>query len=282
MIKDVTEEIAQDTAEVTGLIQSGVDPHLFKPSRSDITKILRADLVLYNGLLLEGKMTDALTRANSAKRSVVAVAEKVDTEQLLDASVPGTYHDPHVWMSPSLWSNAAEQIRDALIASNPEQTLRYKKNTEAYLLKLKTLDSWAQSSLATIPKNARVLVTAHDAFNYFGKRYDLEVRGIQGISTESEAGVKDIEEIVALLVERKIPAVFIESTVSERNVAALVEGANAKGHQVKIGGTLYSDAMGTAGTPEGTYIGMIQHNVRQVTKALGGTPLDYPSLTPDN
>lgn len=270
MVADITRHVAGNRAEVTSLMGPGVDPHLYAPTRSDVQRLLDADAIFYNGLLLEGKMTDALIRAATAGRKVFAVTELIDEQYLLEPDDFEGHADPHVWMDPDAWARAVEVVRDKLTEFDPDGASDYQANAAAYLEQLDALDAYATRVLATVPESQRVLVTAHDAFNYFGRRFGFEVVGIQGISTESEAGVRDIERLVDLLVERRIPAVFVESTVSERNINALVEGARARGHTVAIGGSLFSDAMGDDGTYEGTYIGMIDHNVTTITRALGG------------
>ncbi len=270
MIEDVAREVAGDRAEVIGLMGPGVDPHLYKPTRSDVRRLMNADVIFYNGLLLEGKMTDTLVRAATSGKRVHAVTELLDEGYLLEPEAFEGLHDPHVWMDPSAWSRAVEVVRAKLSEHDPEGAPSYRANAEAYRAKLAELDAYAERALSSVPEGRRVLLTAHDAFNYFGRRYGYEVIGIQGLSTESEAGVRDIERLVDLLVEREIGAVFVESTVPDRNVRALIVGARARGLAVAIGGTLYSDAMGDAGTYEGTYIGMIDHNVTTIARALGG------------
>jgi manganese/zinc/iron transport system substrate-binding protein len=270
MIADVARELAGEHAQVIALMGEGVDPHLYKPTRSDIDRVMRADLVLYNGLLLEGKMTDAFVRAATSGRRVVAVTERIDESFLLEPESFEGHFDPHVWMDPQAWSRAVEAIRDELIALDPAHASDYTSNATRYLAKLAELDAYAQRVLATVPPDRRVLVTAHDAFNYFGRRYNFVVVGIQGLSTESEAGVRDIERLVDVLAIRRIPAVFVESSVSDRNIKALIDGARAVDHTVTIGGQLFSDAMGAPGTYEGTYLGMLDHNVTTIARALGG------------
>lgn len=273
MIADVAREIAGDRAEVVGLMGPGIDPHLYAPTRTDIQAILSADLVLYNGLHLEGKMTDLFERAATSGRTIVPVAEHIDPSLLLVPQVGGAgQHDPHVWMDPSTWVRTIAVVRDALSDLDPAHAEEFAARAETYRAQLEDLHAYAHRVLETVPKDRRVLVTAHDAFSYFGRRYGFEVVGIQGISTESEAGIHDIEQIVSLLLDRRIPAVFVESTVSERNTRALIEGAAAQGHTITIGGNLFSDAMGEPGTYEGTYIGMIDHNITVIARALGGTP----------
>ncbi|GJM19259.1 MAG: manganese transporter [Phycisphaeraceae bacterium] len=270
MIADAVARVAGDRAHVVTLIGPGVDPHLYTPTRSDVAHLMSADVVFYNGLLLEGKMTDALVRAATSGRQVFAVTELIDETELLAPEDFAGHYDPHVWMDPPAWSRTVEVVRDRLNELDPDTRTTYATNAAAYLAEVDALDAYAEVVLKSVPEHARVLVTAHDAFNYFGRRYDYEVVGIQGISTESEAGVRDIERLIDLMVERDVPAVFVESTVSRRNVSALVDGASARGHTARIGGELYSDAMGPPGTYEGTYIGMIDHNVTTIARALGG------------
>lgn len=270
MIADVVRGVAGDRAQVVSLMGSGVDPHLYKPTRTDMATLLRADAVFYNGLLLEGKMTDALVRVATSGRPVHAVTELLSDEHLLHPDGPEGHADPHVWMDPSAWIRAVDVVRDRLCEFDPSAREQYQANAEKYAAEVRRLDEYAARVLASVPESGRVLVTAHDAFNYFGKRYGYEVVGIQGISTESEAGVRDVERLVDLLVSREIKAVFVESTVADRNVKALIAGAKAKGHEVVIGGRLFSDAMGTPGTYEGTYVGMIDHNVTVIARGLGG------------
>jgi manganese/zinc/iron transport system substrate-binding protein len=265
MIADLARRIGGEDVAVTGLMGPGVDPHLYKASESDITRLASADLVLYNGLHLEGKMGDVLERLGK-RRPVVAVTRKIPTDRLTETG--GEHHDPHVWFDVSLWTMAAEATRDALIEARPAKKAEFERNAVALLTELKELHVWCGQELAKIPKERRVLVTAHDAFSYFGKVYDLEVHGIQGISTESEAGLKDINALIDLLVTREIKAVFVESSVPRKNIEALVEGCRARGHELAVGGELFSDAMGAAGTPEATYPGMVRHNVNTIVKAL--------------
>lgn len=268
MIADVIREIGGEKVAVTTLIGEGSDPHLYKPTRSDLVSLSEADLVFYNGLKLEGKIEDVLKKM-AQKKKVVAVTDELAKEA--DSLLPEeNHHDPHVWMDATLWTQAVAVIADTLQGFDPSHASVYAQNAETYTRELKELHAYAHASLATIPERQRILVTAHDAFGYLGKAYGIEVKGIQGISTESEAGVRDIEELVNFLVAKQIPAVFVETSVSDQNVKALLEGAQAKGHSVQIGGELFSDAMGPAGTYPGTYIGMIDHNVTTITRALGG------------
>jgi manganese/zinc/iron transport system substrate-binding protein len=270
MIGDVAREIGGERIRLEVLMGPGVDPHLYRATREDMARMLRADLVFYNGLGLEGKMADAFVRIARSGKPVYAVTELLPEDQLLEPEGLGGAYDPHVWMDPRAWSRAAELIADRLAHHDPAGAADYRRNLGALQERMRALDAYAERAVATIPEAQRVLVTAHDAFGYFGRRYGIEVLGIQGLSTESEAGVRRIQELVALLVERRVPAVFVETSVSDRNVRALVEGAAARGHRVVVGGELFSDAMGEPGTYEGTYIGMIDHNVTTIVRALGG------------
>ncbi len=268
MVADIVRVVAGDKAEVKNIIGSGIDPHVYNPTRSDVAILLKSDIIFYSGLLLEGQMSDILVKV-SRKRPVYAVTELLQKDYLLHDSETN-HHDPHVWMDVQGWMKAVEVVKDAMVAFDPPNKEFYDKNAQQYLNKLKQLDNYARRAIGSIPQKQRILVTAHDAFNYMSRAYDIEVLGIQGISTESEAGIKDINRIVDLLVNRKIPAVFVETSVSDKNVKALIEGAASRGHQVRIGGELFSDAMGPSGTYEGTYIGMIDHNVTLIATALGG------------
>lgn len=270
MIADVVRNVGGEQVQVTQLMGQGVDPHLYKATRSDITRMLRADLVFYNGLLLEGKLTDALVRVATSGKPVSAVTEVVDESFLLEPPEFKGLYDPHLWMDPGAWASTIDVVRDELSALDPAHTDEFAARAEAYRAEMRELETYAEKVLATVPEGRRVLITAHDAFNYLGRRYDFEVLGIQGLSTESEAGLKRVEELVALIVARKLPAVFIETTIPSRSVDALIAGAADQGHEVVIGGELFSDAMGGPGTYEGTYIGMIDHNVTTIARALGG------------
>jgi len=237
-----------------------------------VVALNRADVVFYNGLMLEGKMADVFVRVARKGKSVYAVTEEILDRGDYVMTDPLSHYDPHVWMDVGGWIMETDVVGRALGEYDPANADYYRKNADAYIEKLHRLDDYVRGVIAGISEKQRVLVTAHDAFNYMGRAYGLEVRGIQGISTESEAGVKDIEALVDFLVENHIPAVFVETSVSDKNVRALVEGARARGHDLRIGGSLFSDAMGASGTYEGTYIGMLDHNATIIAEALGGTP----------
>ncbi len=270
MVTDIVREVAGDKAKVMGLMGEGVDPHLYKPTRDDVAKLLQADVVFYSGLMLEGRMTDTFLKVARKGTPVFAVTELLDEKFLLEPPEFAGHTDPHVWMDVKGWMDAVKVVARSLGEVDADNAAYYTQNAERYVAQLVKLNDYAKQTLSSIPKERRVLITAHDAFNYFGRAYDIDVRGIQGISTESEAGVADINKLVDFLVARKIPAIFIESSVSDKNIKALVEGSQSRGHAVRIGGQLFSDAMGKPGSYEGTYLGMIDHNVTIITRALGG------------
>ena len=270
MIADAVTNIGGDLVEVQALMGPGVDPHAYRQTRTDIVALANADLVLWNGLYLEAQMEDFLIGLGEGG-SVVAVAEAVPENLLLGSEDYEGRFDPHLWMNPNLWSRVVINIRDALVDVHPESADAFNANADAYLAELSDLARYTNEVLSSVPVESRVVLSAHDAFNYFGNAYGFEVVGIQGISTESEAGLQRIGALVDMLVDNDIRAVFVETSVSDRNIQALIEGAAAEGHEVVIGGELFSDAMGEPGTYEGTYIGMIDHNATTISAALGGT-----------
>ena len=270
MIADAAREVGGDLVDVTALMGPGIDPHAYRQTRTDILSMARADLILWNGLNLEAQMEQFLTDAVS-NRSVVAVAEAVDAASLKAHDDYSDKFDPHVWMDPTLWAKVVGRIETALSDVHPEQADVFAANAAAYLAEIGEVATYASEALVTVPEQSRVLLSAHDAFGYFGAAYDFDVMGVQGISTESEAGLFRISELVDFLVERQIKAVFVETSVSDRAMRAVIEGAAAQGHEVVIGGELFSDAMGPADSYEGTYVGMINHNATVITRALGGS-----------
>lgn len=265
MVADLVRNIGGDRVKVTQIMGEGVDPHLYKASPGDVNLLNGADAIFYSGLHLEGKMADVFVRM-ARKKPTFAVTEYIPEDRVMEN--PEGAFDPHLWFDVSLWREAAGVARDALKAFDPAHAADYQARADAYQAELIKLHEYAKTQLATVPKERRVMVTAHDAFRYFGRAYDVEVKGIQGISTESEAGVKEVNVLVNFLVDRKVKAVFVESSVSDKNIRALLEGCKAGGHTVVIGGELFSDAMGKDGTPEGTYVGMVRHNVDTIVKAL--------------
>ncbi len=268
MIADAARQVGGDVVDVRALMGPGVDPHAYRQTRSDIAAITSADLVLWHGLYLEAQMEDFF-RDLAGKRDVVAVAEGLSPDVLRAHDDYPDKFDPHVWMTPALWTEVVKGVQSALSTARPDAADVFAANAARHIAELETLADYATRSLTAVPQEARFLLTAHDAFGYFGADYGFEVIGIQGISTESEAGLNRIGELVDMLVDRDIRAVFVESSVSDRNIRALIEGAKARGHEVLIGGELFSDAMGPDGTYEGTYVGMLDHNITVIAGALG-------------
>ncbi len=273
MITDLVRSVGGDQVAVAGLMGAGVDPHAYRQTRSDIVAMTRADAVMWHGLYLEAQMEDFLLDL-ARKRPVLAVADTLDPARLVAHEDYDGRFDPHVWMAPDLWIDCVPAVVDALTNLRPEAHDVFATNGSTFVAEAKALSAYAQDVLAGVPAERRILLTAHDAFGYFGTAYGFDVMGIQGISTESEAGLNRIGTLVDFLVERQLPAVFVETSVSDRNIRALIEGAAAQGHQVRIGGSLFSDAMGPDGTYEGTWLGMIDHNVTTIARALGAdTPV---------
>lgn len=273
MIGDAVKSICGDSAEVITLMGPGVDPHLYKPTLRDIDKLAAADIIVYNGLHLEGKMADMLHKIGK-KKKVIAVSDGIPSSGLLvtnpDQVKEGgqPVYDPHIWFDVKLWSKGIQYAAREIGLYDSIHKVQYDLSAPKYGRMLEALDFWAKEQIKTIPTESRLIITAHDAFNYFGRAYEIEVMGLQGISTVSEPGLKDISQLVDLLVSRKIKAVFVESSVSQRSINAVIQGCKQKGHTVKIGGTLFSDAMGAEGAPEGTYKGMVEHNVKAIVEGL--------------
>ncbi|MBX9679757.1 MAG: zinc ABC transporter substrate-binding protein [Gemmataceae bacterium] len=267
MVADLVRNVGGDRVKVTQLFGAGVDPHLYKATSRDTGLLSKADLIVYSGHHLEGKMTELFEHL-ARKVPTVSVTDRLPVAELL-RDEHGVV-DPHVWFDVSLWSRGADVVRDALIEYNPSHADAYRNRAKAFRAKLDALDAETTTRMKAIDEKQRVLVTSHDAFRYFGRRYGIEVKGIQGITTEAEASVRDLQDLAAFLASRKIPAVFVESSVNPRNIEALREGCKANGHDVAVGGELFSDAMGAEGTPEGTYEGMIRKNVDTIANALSG------------
>lgn len=268
MIADAVKNIVKDSAEVVALMGSGVDPHLYKATQGDLEKLTTADIIFYNGLHLEGKMGEVFQKL-SRQKPVVAVAEAIEKDRLLSNSDFEGAYDPHVWFDVSLWKEVVNKLNQVVQSLDTGKAAFYSKNAEEYLIKLDSLHLAVSMEIGEIPEEQRVLITAHDAFSYFGRAYNIEVKGLQGISTMAEYGLRDVSDLVTFIIERNIKAVYVETSVSEKAIQAVVEGCQQKGHKLKIGGTLYSDAMGPANSPEGTYLGMVDANVRAIVKGLG-------------
>ena len=267
MITDIVRNVGGTHVEVTGLMAPGVDPHLYKATAGDVARLTSAKLIFYNGLHLESKMGEILAKMTGNTKTV-AVTDDVDKAHLLTPPEFEGQYDPHLWFDVSLWMKAVEKVRNTFTEIDPGHQADYEANAERYLAELAELHQYVKTQVEKVPSEQRVLVTAHDAFNYFGKAYGFEVRGLQGISTATEAGIADVQELATFIAERRIPAIFVESSVSSRSIEAVKAAVNSKGFNVKIGGQLFSDAMGTDGTPEGTYIGMVRHNIDTITAAL--------------
>lgn len=269
MITDVVRNVGGDRVDVVGMMGPGVDPHLYKPTAKDVQRLSSAHIIFYNGLHLESKMGDILAKM-SGDTKAVAVSESVNRDQLLKPPEFEGQYDPHLWFDVTLWMKTVGKVRDTLSEYDPDNALMYWSNAERYLAKLEELHQYVKTQAARVPSGQRVLVTAHDAFNYFGKAYGFEVRGLQGISTATEAGIADVQELATFIADRRIPAIFVESSVSSRSLEAVKAAVKSKGFNVEIGGELFSDAMGNEGTPEGTYIGMVRHNIDTIVNALTG------------
>jgi manganese/zinc/iron transport system substrate-binding protein len=267
MIADIAKNIGKDSVKVTALMGPGVDPHLYKATQGDLGRLRNADIILYNGLHLEGKMGEVFEKLERIK-TVIPVSRNIPQERLRRDTVFQGAVDPHIWFDVGLWIKAAEEVTAVLKKEDADNTAFYDANALIYIAELKTLHNWVMTEIASIPDEYRILITAHDAFSYFGLAYNMNVRGLQGISTLSEFGLKDRVDLVNYIVDKKIKAVFVETSVSEKNINAIIEGCQKKGHDVKIGGYLFSDAMGADGTPEGTYQGMVRKNVNTIVMAL--------------
>ena len=267
LITDLARKVGGDRVRVTGLMGPGVDPHLYKATAGDVRELVEADLILYGGLELEGKMEDVFVRL-ARQRPTVAVTSAMPRARLRsDPSYPDRY-DPHVWFDVDLWRHAVRTTRDALTRIDPAHRRTYARNAAAYDAELVELDAWVSEQMRSIPKSRRVLITSHDAFQYFGERYDVDVEAIQGISTVTEATTADVERVARVIAERDIGAVFLESSVPPQTIEAVLASARRQGQEASIGAELFADAAGAEGTPEGDYAGMIRHNVSALAKGL--------------
>lgn len=267
MLYDAVINIGGDSLEAEALMGPGVDPHLYKATQGDLSKLNNADVIIYNGLLLEGKMGEILEKLGRQK-PVYAAAESIPKDLLKTSVQYENAPDPHIWFDVMLWKKAVEEISRAIQKEDSANAAYYQANTQKYLGALDTLDEYAKRRITEIPEGQRILVTAHDAFRYFGGAYGIQVVGIQGISTVSDFGLRDISEITDLIIRNGVKAIFVETSVSDRAIKAVVTGCRGKGHDVVIGGNLYSDAMGPFGTFEGTYVGMVKKNVDTIVEAL--------------
>lgn len=270
MLTDLVNNIGGDSIQVTGLMGAGVDPHLYKASEGDVNKLTQANAIFYNGLHLEGKMVEIFEKMNHSGKSTFAIADGLTEDRLISSANFASNHDPHIWFSVENWKLATKYVTQKLIELKPDSKVYFLANEEKYLGELNQLETELKTLAEVLPKEKRILVTAHDAFEYFGREYDFEVIGLQGISTASEAGTKDVLDLAQLIVEREIPAIFVESSVPKQTIIALQKAVESKGGKVALGGTLYSDALGNPDTPEGTYIGMYKANMNTIVNALKG------------
>ncbi len=275
---DLALNIGGDLVEVQGIMEAGVDPHLYRASEGDLNTMLGGDVILYNGLNLEGQLADILVQL-AQDRPVVSLGAAIPADQRLNVPEFESEYDPHFWFDPTLWAIAAQATADAFAEADADNATTYQENAAAYIAELNALDAETMTALSAIPEDQRVLVTAHDAFGYFGNRYGMEVIGIQGLSTETEAGVADLQRVADTIIQRNVPALFVESTISPSTIEAVQAAVADRGGNVVIGGQLFSDAMGEAGTPEGTYLGMYRHNVNSIVTAYTGAPAS-PAATP--
>ena len=280
MLGDIVEHVGGECVDVTALMGPGIDPHLYQASARDVYILQKADLILYSGYSLEGQLGEVLARFGEIKPTLAVAPASIARDQLI--SVQDEYGiDPHLWMAVDLWARTVQTVAEALIEQRPGCEAAIRQNAEAYAAQLRALHDWIRRSIATIPDTQRILITAHDAFNYYGRAYDIEVAGIQGLSTETETGIADIRAMADMVAKRKVPALFVESTVSPRTVQAVSAAARQQGQPVTIGGQLYSDAMGETGTADGTYIGMLYTNTRHIVEALGGELAPLPDALHD-
>ncbi|RZT00285.1 metal ABC transporter solute-binding protein, Zn/Mn family [Aquimarina brevivitae] len=268
MIADLLHNLGGDSIELQGLMGAGVDPHLYKASEGDVSKLLNADLIFYNGLHLEGKLVDVFEKMESQGIKTIAVGESIEKSELIGSDYFASNYDPHIWFSVSNWKKVTEFTTKKLIEHDPKNKSLYQKNSETYIKKLDQLQQSLIAKIETLPKEKRILVTAHDAFSYFGKAYGFQVVGLQGLSTATEAGVKDVQKLATFIIEQEVKAIFVESSVPKRTIEALEEAVKSKNHSVTIGGTLYSDALGNPDTNEGNYLGMFAYNVDTIINAL--------------
>lgn len=268
LVADLARAVGGERVAVTGLMGPGVDPHLYKASEGDVARMAGADVVFYGGLHLEGKMGELFEEMAGRGVRAVAVTDGIPRERLLASEAFQGNYDPHVWFDVALWKEAAQTVAQTLAEMDPTHAAQYEANLTAYAQQLDSLDAYVRAQVATVPEAQRVLVTAHDAFGYFGRAYGFEVHGLQGISTATEAGTADVQRLAAFIAERRLPALFVESSVSPRAIEAVQAAVRARGHDVQMGGSLFSDALGNPGTPEGTYLGMVRYNVDTITRAL--------------
>ena len=268
MITDLVKNIGGDHIDINGLMGAGVDPHLYKASEGDVSKLYNADIIFYNGLHLEGKLVEVFEKMEGTDKIQVALADTLDETTLIGSEYFASNYDPHVWFDIEYFKLFGAKVAEVLAENDPAHAVQYAENEKTYRAKLDALQDEIRATIDSLPIEKRILVTAHDAFNYFGKAYDFEVVGLQGLSTATEAGVQDVQRLSSFIIENNVKAIFVESSVPRRTIEALRESVRSKGHDVVIGGSLYSDALGNPNTVEGTYIGMFRYNVNTIVNEL--------------
>ena len=267
MLTDLVKNIGGDLIELQGLMGAGVDPHLYKASEGDVSKLFNSDIIFYNGLHLEGKLVAVFEKMDTQK-TTVALGEFLAKDGLIGSDYFASNYDPHVWFNIQYFKEFSDKVTSVLSEKDPKNVASFTANNLAFQQELDFLHTAVVNTIATLAPEKRILVTAHDAFNYFGKAYGFKVVGLQGLSTATEAGVQDVQKLSDYIIANKVKAIFIESSVPRRTIEALEAAVLSKGHQVSIGGSLYSDALGDAGSVEGTYVGMFLYNVKTIVNAL--------------
>jgi len=267
ILTDLVQNIGGDLINLQGLMGAGVDPHLYKASEGDVSKLFNADVIFYNGLHLEGKLV-AIFEKMEAEKTTVALGDFLPKEGLISSDYFASNYDPHVWFNIQYFKEFSDQVTTVLSTKDPKNKERYQANNIAFQQELDLLQTTVENKIASLDPQKRILITAHDAFNYFGKNYGFKVVGLQGLSTATEAGVQDVQQLSEYIIEHKVKAIFVESSVPRRTIEALEAAVLSKGHQVSVGGSLYSDALGDVGSVEGTYIGMFLYNVKTIVNAL--------------
>lgn len=268
IITDLVSNIGKDKIHIQGLMRAGVDPHLYKASEGDVTKLFNADVVIYNGLHLEGKLEDVFKKLHHQNKKTIVASDTLGKSELISSKQFASNYDPHIWFSIKNWKKMIVYVADKLSKIDAENALSYQKNAKEYLEKIEQLETELIQKISELPIEKRILVTAHDAFNYFGKEFDFQVVGLQGLSTATEAGVKDVQNLASFIIENEVKSVFVESSVPKRTIEALKAAVISKKHELSIGGTLFSDALGSEGTEESTYIGMYRYNVNTIVNSL--------------
>ncbi|MCD8440106.1 metal ABC transporter solute-binding protein, Zn/Mn family [Tenacibaculum finnmarkense] len=268
MVTDLVKNIGGDKIDINGLMGAGVDPHLYKASEGDVAKLFNADVIIYSGLHLEGKLVEVFEKMEHQNKKTIEISDVIAKDNLIGSALFASNYDPHIWFDITNWTKMTVYVADKLAEIDVKNADFYKNNAKIYLEKLEVLNKEVAQKINELSEEKRILVTAHDAFNYFGRQHKFNVVGLQGLSTATEAGVQDVQKLAKFIIDNKVKAIFVESSVPKRTIEALQEAVKSKGHEVVIGGTLYSDALGSAGTIEGTYIGMYKANVNTIVNAL--------------